>query len=133
MQTYTAAEIDAMDKAERLAVFEGLGQRTYGTARFGASFCRQSGVASKTLANWRTPNGPTVPTMAILLLQEWSGAQMQEKVMLEAFLKLTRQLKDISHTMNDAARMVSSRLTDLGEVPAYSSDDDAATLDESRL
>lgn len=133
MQTYTAEQIEAMTKAQQIALLEELGRRTYGNERWVAAFCRQAGLAPKTVYNWKTPDGPPVSVLALLLLQEWAGSQMPEKILLEGLQRIGQDVHAIAQTLNDTARQVAANLSDLGEPVARDDPADASQIDESRL
>jgi len=128
MTIYSATDLASMTDEQRLAALEDLGAKVYGSARYGAEFCRQSGWAPKTLANWRARSSP-VPVQAVLLLQEWSGGKTTDRIMVEALADLSRELGGMARTLQRTAREISGNLRD----PDATARDDATLVDESRL
>jgi prolipoprotein diacylglyceryltransferase len=98
----TADKIEEMTKEEKRDEFMRLGALVYGTERFGTEFCRDTGAATSTVANWRGLIAE-VPTMAILLLHAWALQRNSDVIMMEAIDETATSLAKVATTLRGAA------------------------------
>jgi hypothetical protein len=109
MKILSADEIAEQSPEDCLELFNKLGEKAFGTYRFGRIFAAKTATGESTVGNWRGGISP-IPVWAVLILYEWSREKTNDVILMQAIETVSTDLSKTATNLRAAANLVRQNL-----------------------